>query len=143
MFFLTAVLSFSTLRLAIVCNSESLPLPNPLSIVSIARSSSVGINEGVNSLVNRHKSCPEGYELGTKILLYSFYLFYVRLKFPLATIYICDGFMIIILLQERIKKMVVCGAGVKNIIFIGQETGFVIENINRVLAQKVIGMQLD
>ena len=51
--------------------------------------------------------------------------------------------MIIILLQERIKKMVVCGAGVKNIIFIGQETGFVIENINRVLAQKVIGMQLD
>ena len=69
MFFLTAVLLFVTLRLAIVCNSESLPLPNPLSIVSIARSSSVGINEGVNSLVNRHKSCPEGYELGTESIV--------------------------------------------------------------------------
>ena len=44
-------------------------------------------------------------------------------------------------MQERIKKMVVCGAGVKNIIFIGQKTGSVIENINRDLAQKVIGMK--
>ena len=77
MFFLTAVLLFVTLRLAIVCNSESLPLPNPLSIVSIARSSSVGINEGVNSLVNRHKSCPEGYELGTDntVMYFPFVLF--------------------------------------------------------------------
>ena len=51
--------------------------------------------------------------------------------------------MIIILLQERIKKMVGCGADVKNIIFIGPMTGSVIESINRDLAQKVIGMQLD
>ena len=61
---------------------------------------------------------------------------------PSATIYTSDGFMIIILLQEKIKKMVVCDAGVKNIIFIGQKTGSVTENINRDLAQKVIGMQL-
>ena len=140
MFFLTAVLLFVTLRLAIVCNSESLPLPNPLSIVSIARSSSVGINEGVNSLVNRHKSCPEGYELGTENIV--IYLLFVLCKnIPLVTIYTSDGFMIIILLQEKIKKMVVCGAGVKNIIFIGQKTGSVIENINRDLAQKVIGIK--
>ena len=142
MFFLTAVLLFITLRLAIVCNSESLPLPNPLSIVSIARSSSVGINEGVNSLVNRHKSCPEGYELGTDntVTYFPFVLFKNRL--PIATVYLCDCFMIIILLQERIKKMVVCGADVKNIIFIGPMTGFVTENMSRVLAQKVIGMQV-
>ena len=139
MFFLTAVLLFVTLRLAIVCNSESLPLPNPLSIVSIARSSSVGINEGVNSLVNRHKSCPEGYELGTDntVMYFPFVLFKI-----LATVYLCDCFMIIILLQERIKKMVVCGADVKNIIFIGPKTGFATENMSRVLAQKVIGMQV-
>ena len=67
MFLITTVLLVITLRLDIVCNAESLPIPSPLSIVSIARSSSVGINEGVNSLINRHKSCPEGYELGTDI----------------------------------------------------------------------------
>ena len=45
--------------------AESLPFPDALSIVSVSRSSSSGsINEGVNSLVNHHKSCPEGYELG-------------------------------------------------------------------------------
>lgn len=55
---------FVVSRLVTVCHSDSLPIPNALSIVSIARSSNVGINEGVNSLVNRHKSCPEGYELG-------------------------------------------------------------------------------
>ena len=66
MIFITT-LFLITLRPDIFCNSESLPIPSPLSIVSIARSSSVGINEGVNSLVNRHKSCPEGYELGTEM----------------------------------------------------------------------------
>ena len=58
---------FVVSRLVTVCHSDSLPIPNALSIVSIARSSNVGINEGVNSLVNRHKSCPEGYELGRTI----------------------------------------------------------------------------
>ena len=58
---------FVVSRLVTVCHSDSLPIPNALSIVSIARSSNVGINEGVNSLVNRHKSCPEGYELGRTV----------------------------------------------------------------------------
>ena len=67
MFVTTSVL-FIISRFVAVCDSESLPIPSALSIVSIARSSNVGINEGVNSLVNRHKSCPEGYELGRIII---------------------------------------------------------------------------
>ena len=71
MFTITMKLVFVTLGLVTICASES--FPNPLSIVSIARSSDVSINDGVNSLVNRHKSCPEGYELG-KMLIICFYL---------------------------------------------------------------------
>ena len=66
--FVSTSLLFIISKLVVVCDSESLPIPSALSIVSIARSSNVGINEGVNSLVNRHKSCPEGYELGRELL---------------------------------------------------------------------------
>ena len=64
-----AVLSLTLLKLCTICDSESLPFPDPLSIVSVSRSNEDSINEGVNSLVNRHKSCPEGYELGTNTIL--------------------------------------------------------------------------
>ena len=63
--FIITVLLYVSLGLVTICESES--FPNPLSVVSIARSADVGINDGVNSLVNPHKSCPEGYELGTKM----------------------------------------------------------------------------
>ena len=75
MFVITSSVLFIISRLLAVCYSESLPIPNALSIVSIARSSNVGINEGVNSLVNRHKSCPEGYELGREIFYIYLFIF--------------------------------------------------------------------
>ena len=83
MFIATPAVVFISLGLVTVCYSESLPIPNALSIVSISRSSNVGINDGVNSLVNRHKSCPEGYELGTVRIFFTFYLF-------IAAIMRCD-----------------------------------------------------